>query len=324
MERIAAYLLPGENLDQAVSLARRAEALRYESLWVTHGGGRDALLVLGAYAHVTQRVRLGSGIIPIYPRHPVAMAQGALTLAELSGGRLLLGIGVSHRPLMEQALGLPMGNPLAVMREYVAVLRGALTGKVQHEGPCYRVNWTSALPRLPAPPPIILAALSPPMLELAGEIADGVILWLCPPAYIRDVAIPAVRRGRENAGKPLDGFEVIAAVPVAATDDVEAATAIFREELVRYLSLPFYQRMLERSGFQEELAAFERDRSRHSSAGGAVPPRLAEALGGIGASDRARAFIRQHRESGVTLPAVRPIGFPEAAHYRPTLEAAAP
>ncbi len=324
MERTAAYLIPGERLDQATELARLAETLGYESLWVTHGGGRDALAVLGAYSQATQRVGLGTGVVPIYPRHPVALAQGAITLAELSGGRLLLGIGVSHRPMMEQALGLDMGDPLAVMREYVSVLRGALAGRVSHEGPRYRVNWTSALQRLPAPPRIILAALSPPMAELAGEIADGVIFWLCPPAYIRDVAIPAVRRGREKAGKLLEGFEVIAAAPCAVTGDAETATSIFREELVRYLSLPFYQRMLELSGLSEEVAAFKREREKRASPGEAVPLRLAEALGGIGGSERVRAFIGEHRKAGVTLPAVRPIGFPDAPHYRPTLEASSP
>ena len=153
MPRSAIFLSPGADLAAAVDLARRADAAGYESVWVTHGVGRDGLQVLSAYAHAAPRVGLGTGVLPIYPRHPVLLAQEALTLQEVSGGRLRLGIGVSHRPVMEGALGLEMGKPLEVAREYVAVLRQALTGRVQHTGPRYQVTWQSGVPRLPAPPP---------------------------------------------------------------------------------------------------------------------------------------------------------------------------
>ena len=105
--------------------------------------------------------------------------------------------------------------------------------------------------------PIYIAALSPNMLRLAGEIGDGVMLWLCNPDYIRDVVIPAVDEGRERAGKTMDGFDVVAAVPVGLTDDPEGGPATQRNELVPYASLPFYRAMLERSGFGDELAAFD-------------------------------------------------------------------
>src|SRR2546430_576530 len=111
--RTGLYLTPGADLRAAVELARRAEALGYESLWVTHGLSRDSFVVLSAYACATTRIGLGNGVVPIYPRHPVTMAQAALTLAEFSGGRFRLGIGVSHRPSMEEALGLTLTDPLA-------------------------------------------------------------------------------------------------------------------------------------------------------------------------------------------------------------------
>ncbi len=317
MARIALFLNPGADLGEAVALARRADALGFESLWVTHGAGRDALLVLSAYSQAAPHAGLGTGVVPIYPRHPVLLAQEALTLSDLSGGRLRLGLGVSHRPMVEGALGLDMGRPLQVMREYVAVLRAALEGKVAHEGARYRVAWQSGLPRLPAPPPILLAGLSPTMLELAGEIADGAVLWLCAPAYIREQAIPAIRRGRERAGKSLDGFEVVAAMPAALTVDRAAGTALFKAELVRYLALPFYRAMLEHSGFGPELAAYDR-----APRPDAVPERLASALSAVGDFKRLSLFIAAHREAGVTLPALRPIGFPDAPHYLPTVEAA--
>ncbi|MBI4608917.1 MAG: LLM class flavin-dependent oxidoreductase [Candidatus Rokubacteria bacterium] len=325
MERTAAYLIPGADLGAAVELARSAEAWGYESLWVTHSTtGRDSFLVLSAYAHATRTIGLGNGVVPIYPRHPVVMAQEALALAEISGGRFRLGIGVSHRPPMEGALGLAMGKPIQAMREYVAVLRAALAGQVEHTGPGYRVSWKTTVLKPPARPPVLLAALSPRMCELAGEIADGAVLWLCPPAYVREVALPALARGRQKAGKSLDGFEVVAAVPIALTDRVADTRALFKEELVRYLQLPFYRAMLTGSGFGEELAAFDRDRGKAPSPGRAVPDSLAGALGGIGGKSALRDYVAAYRQAGVTLPAVRPIAFPDSPHYRPTLEACAP
>jgi alkanesulfonate monooxygenase SsuD/methylene tetrahydromethanopterin reductase-like flavin-dependent oxidoreductase (luciferase family) len=282
---------------------------------VTHGAGRDSFVVLAAYAAATTRIGLGNGVVPIYPRHPVAMAQAALTLSEVSGGRFRLGIGVSHKSSMETALGLRLSEPLAAMREYVTVLRGALGAGSEFTGRHYQARWSMAVPKRPVAPPIYLAALSSKMLELAGEIGDGVVLWLCPPAYVSGVALPALERGRRRAGKSMAGFEVIAAVPLAVADDRAAALAAFRGELKRYAELPFYRAMLARAGLGDGLAEFDRR--------GEVPAALAEALGGLGDAGAARAYVDAYRKAGVTLPAVRPITFPDAPWYRRTLEAAA-
>ena len=309
---LAAYLNPGADLPTAVDLVRTAERLGYESVWVTHGLGRDSFLVLAAYGAATSRIGLGNGVVPIYPRHPVAMAQAALTLNEMTAGRFRLGIGVSHAASMQDMLGLRVVEPLAAMREYVAVLRGALGDGSDFSGRHYRARWAMAVPRRPAAPPIYLAALSTKMLELAGEIADGVILWLCPPQYVREVAVPALTRGRRRAGRPLHGFEIVAAVPLAVTDDRAAALTAFRAELARYAALPFYRAMLETAGLGAELAAFDRD--------GVVPSAMAEALGALGPVEAARDYVDAYRRAGVTLPAVRPITFPDAPWYRRTLE----
>ena len=314
MTRTAIFLNPGADLAAAVDLARRAEGAGYESVWVTHGSGRDSFLVLSAFAAATTRVGLGNGVVPIYPRHPAVMAQEALSLAEISGGRFRLGIGVSHRPSMEAALGLSLGEPLAVMREYVAVLRGALGDGADFQGQHYRVRWGMAVPKRPPAPPLLLAALSSRMLELAGEIADGVVLWLCTPRYIRETAVPALERGRKRAGKSLDGFEIVASVPLAITEDVPAAMEAFRGEVKRYLALPFYRAMLKASGFGEDLATFD--------AGGVVADCLAGALGAVGHPKTARAYLTAYRDAGVTLPAVRPITFPDAPWYRRTVDEA--
>ena len=312
--RRAAFLNPGRDLAGGVDLARRAEGLGYESVWVTHGSGRDSFLVLAAYGAATTRLGLGNGVVPIYPRHPVAMAQAALTLSELTGGRFTLGLGVSHRASMEAMLGLTLREPLAVMREYVAVLRGALGGGAAFEGRHYRVKWSLAVPERPPTPPLYLAALSRNMLELAGEIADGVVLWFCSPDYVRDVAVPALGRGRARAGKTLAGFEIVAAVPLAISDDAPGALTAFRAELARYLTLPFYRAMLEASGLGKELALFDRS--------GEVAEGLTRAVGAVGGAEAGRSFVRAYREAGVTLPAIRPITFPDAPWYRRTLEEA--
>jgi F420-dependent oxidoreductase-like protein len=313
--RRAAYISPGADLGAAIDLTRLADALGYDSVWVTHGLGRDSFLVLAAYGAATTRVALGNGVVPIYPRHPVAMAQAALTLSELTGGRFRLGLGVSHRASMESMLGLELREPLTVMREYVAVLRGAMGEGASFAGKHYRAHWSLALPRRPPAPPIYLAGLSPRMLELAGEVADGVVLWLCTPAYVREVAIPALVRGRRRAGRPLDGFEVVAAVPLAITADRAGGQRAFRAELGRYLTLPFYRAMLVASGFEAALAVFD--------ATGEPPQALVDALGVVGDEEAARAYVAAYRAAGVTLPAVRPITFPDAPWYRRTLEAAA-
>jgi alkanesulfonate monooxygenase SsuD/methylene tetrahydromethanopterin reductase-like flavin-dependent oxidoreductase (luciferase family) len=192
------------------------------------------------------------------------------------------------------------------------VLRGALGAGIDFDGKYYRAHWSVALPTRPPAPPGRSAALGPKMCELAGEIADGAILWLTSPQYVRDVARPAIERGRRRAGKSLEGFEIVAAVPLAVTDDRAAALAAFRTELTRYVALPFYRAMMEASGLGESLRAWDRE--------GAVPVAMAEALGAVGDAAAAHAFVDSYRAAGVTLPAVRPITFPDAPWYPRTLE----
>ena len=191
---------------------------------MTHIAGRESLTVLGAYAHATSRIRIGTGVVPIYTRTPATMAQTAATLDEISGGRLTLGMGVSHRPVVEGWHGQSIDHPVREMREYTTIVRAILRGEDPPSGEKWKTGFhlvgIETRPKLP----IYVAALSPAMLRLAGEIGDGVMLWLCNPRYIAEVVIPEVTAGRERAGLGIDGFDVVAAVPAAMTDDPPAPT----------------------------------------------------------------------------------------------------
>jgi F420-dependent oxidoreductase-like protein len=312
MSRTAAAVAPGRSLGQAVERARLAEEAGCESVWLSQlPNERDTALVLAAYAAATERVGLGSFVLPIYTRHPTAMAQMAATLDELSGGRFRLGIGVSHKVTVEGLWGLALDRPVDAMREYLAIVRSLLVeGSVGFEGSHFTARAGYTPPRRPELP-ILVAALGPRMLELAGEMADGVALWMCSPSYIESHVVPHVRAGREQAGKGLDGFEIVAALDVSLTASVEGARAVFRDRFQRYAGLPYYRSMLDASGFGEQLARGE-----------ITDPMLHE-VAGLGDERAVREAVRRYRDAGATLPLVAPFAQHEgAAGFEPTLRAA--
>jgi probable F420-dependent oxidoreductase len=292
---LASYISVGRSLETELQRVELAERMGYEAVFTTHLAGRDSLTTLMAYAARSESVRLGTGVMPIYSRTPVATAQSFATLDEFSGGRAVVGLGVSHRPIVEAWFGQELGKPLAEMREYVAILRAIFRGEDPPQGDRFRTafRFMGLEPRPDLP--LYVAALSPGMLRLAGQIADGTMLWLCNPDYIRDVAVPALREGRERAGKDLDGFAIVAAVPSAVTSEPDEARARFREELVPYLNLPFYRAMLERSGYEQEVSQAE------------ASDRLIDNLAAIGTADEAGAVVRRYRDAGVTAPAIGPV-----------------
>jgi alkanesulfonate monooxygenase SsuD/methylene tetrahydromethanopterin reductase-like flavin-dependent oxidoreductase (luciferase family) len=317
------FVSTGRSLDQAVDRVKLAESLGYDAAYCTHIAGRDSLTVVAAYALATERIRVGTGVIPIYTRTPASMAQVAATIADLSGERLTLGLGVSHRPVVEGWYGQTIDKPVAEMKEYVAIVRAILRG----EDPPAGEKWQTGF-RLggigPFPDtPIYGSALSPAMLRAVGETCDGVILWLCNPNYVRDVVIPEVSTGRERAGKTLDGFDVVAAVPSACTGDPAAAYAAMRRDLLPYFGLPFYRAMLERSGFGDDIAAF--DQAAGTGDGEAMQAAISdgfiEVLTAIGDEDAVRAGVARYLEAGTGSPCVGPVA---GTDFEATLRAAAP
>jgi alkanesulfonate monooxygenase SsuD/methylene tetrahydromethanopterin reductase-like flavin-dependent oxidoreductase (luciferase family) len=301
------FISPTRSLQRAIERVQLAESLGYESVYVTHIAGWESLTVLTAYAGATSSIRVGTGVVPIYTRTPATMAQTAASIDAFSGGRLTLGLGVSHRPVVEGWHGQSIDRPVAEMREYLAIVRAILrdedppAGEKWHTG--FHLFGLDHRPELP----IYVAALSPAMLRLAGEVADGVLLWLCCPDYIRDVVIPEVTVGRERAGKTLAGFDVVPAVPSALVEDSAEPYVAMRKDLLPYFGLPFYRAMLERSGFGEEIAAFDAAAGDVDAMQQAISERFLEQLTAVGDEAAVHAGIGRYRAAGATSPCVGPI-----------------
>ena len=192
------------SLDELIGRIKRAEADGFDSFWVPHisARGYDALTVLALAGTQTSRIELGVGVVPTYPRHPVALAQQALTTAAAaSNERFLLGIGPSHRPGIEDSFGLSYDRPALHVREYLSVLRPLMeNGRVQFSGEFYNVNAELDVPNRPHCP-VLISALAPRMLQLAGERADGTITWMAGPRTIPGPHWAANPRRRRCAGQ---------------------------------------------------------------------------------------------------------------------------
>jgi alkanesulfonate monooxygenase SsuD/methylene tetrahydromethanopterin reductase-like flavin-dependent oxidoreductase (luciferase family) len=319
---LGSYISVGRSLETALQRVELAERLGYESIYTTHIAGRDSITTLAAYASRTERVRLGTGVMPIYSRNPVTTAQSAATVDEFSGGRFVLGLGASHRPVVESWYGERMGKPVPEMREYVGVVRAILRGEAPPQGERFRSSFRFAGYEPRADLPIYVGALSPAMLRLAGEIGDGVMLWLCNPDYIRNVVVPELTRGRERAEKELDGFDIVAAVPSAVTTEPDEVREKLRQELITYFGLPFYRAMLERSAFGDEIQRFDdaMQKGDLAAAAAAISDRFLNALAGIGTAEEAAAALARYRDAGATSPCVGAIG---RTDFDATLEALA-
>ncbi len=328
MGRTGTFLGVGTSLHQAVERARLAESLGYHSVWITQIAGRDAFGVLSEYARGTDHIRLGTGVVPIYARTPAAMAQAAATLGEISGGRFILGMGVSHKPSVENFYGQRYERPLATMREYLTIVRGILDdGGIGFEGERLRTNfaWMGYTP--PHRVPVYISALSPKMLRLAGALADGVVLWCCTPDYVSDHIIPNVREGAQAAGRDPGKVDVVAAVPASLTDDPEGARMALRRDLYIYWTLPNYRAAIERAGYGDGIRAFDEALASGGpeAAQAAIPEAFLDAIAAFGEAGAVRAKVAEYREKGCTLPCIGPFSGHDGAHgAEATLQAAAP
>jgi alkanesulfonate monooxygenase SsuD/methylene tetrahydromethanopterin reductase-like flavin-dependent oxidoreductase (luciferase family) len=309
------------DLRRMVDRAVTAERLGVDSVWVTRTNTQEPMLLLGALAAKTNTVRLGTGINPIYTGSPAHMAQAAATLDAISAGRLVLGLGVSHRSVVESWHGQTIDRPATEQREYVQIVRAILRGESPPQSTFkFRTQFALDAAMLAPELPIYISELSPRMLEVAGEVADGVVLWLCNPAYVRDVVIPRVMEGRRRVGKSMDGFEVVAAIPAGVVAGSEEVRESMRRDLLPYLGLPFYRAMIERSGFGEEVAAFDDGASRGDleAMRAAISDRFLGAQAAVGDAAAVRDGVQRFRDAGVTWPCVGPVS---GADFEATLAA---
>jgi F420-dependent oxidoreductase-like protein len=233
-----------------VAAIARYEAAGVPAAWMTTGGlGPDAITTFAAAAVQTERILLGTCIVPLFPRHPLAMAQQVSVVAALAPGRFRLGIGPSHGASVEATFGIPFKAPLTHLREYITILKRAFAGEVVDvDGTHYHAHGKLGQPPR-EPVPVMGAALRANAFRLCGEIADGAITWLCPLPYVRDIAVPAIEGGAQAAKRPAP--PLIAHVPFSISTDVNAVRAAARQQLASYPRMPFYARMFQDAGMAE-------------------------------------------------------------------------
>lgn len=233
-------------IDDVVNEAKQAEADGFDSYWAPQIFGHDALTVLAIVGREVPRIKLGTSVVPTYPRHPMMIAQQALSVNAASGGRLTLGIGLSHKIVIENMMGMSYERPVRHLRDYMSVLGPLSRGETVHyDGEMYsthgavNVNGSS-------PFQTVVAALGPQMLKATAELADGTLTWCTGPKTLAEHTIPTINAAAEAAERPAP--RVIAALPVCVTTDREAASERAAKVFEIYGQLPSYRAMLDREG----------------------------------------------------------------------------
>jgi 5,10-methylenetetrahydromethanopterin reductase len=233
-------------IDDVVDEARQVEADGFASYWAPNIFGHDALTALAIVGREVPRIELGTSVVPTYPRHPMAIAQQCLTVNAASEGRLTLGIGLSHKIVIENMMGMSYDKPIRHIRDYLNIL-GPLSRNepVSYSGEAY--STFGALSAKGAPPfSTVVAALGPQMLKAAAELADGTLTWCTGPKTLGDYIVPTINAAAEAAERSTP--RVIAALPVCVTSDMEAAKGRAAQVFEIYGSLPSYRAMLDREG----------------------------------------------------------------------------
>ncbi len=246
--RIGLGLEMNGTMDEIVARARVLASTGVASLWSSQIFGWDTLTVLALVGREVPGVDLGTAVIPVHPRHPMMLAQQALTVQAASGGRLVLGIGLSHQVVVEGVWGYSFDKPARYMHEYLSVLVPLLHGeKVSFNGEVIKTNTFAPLDVAPTPPPpVLVAALGPTMLRHAGTQADGTVTWMVGPATVADHIVPAITAAASAAGRPSP--QVVVTLPVCVTNDPDAARAKADRIFSMYGHLPSYRAMLDREG----------------------------------------------------------------------------
>lgn len=316
--------VPGD-VAACLDWSRRAEDLGYESIWIAETGGPDPFVLAGAVAQATQRVRIGLAVSPVYIRTPATIAAAAATVSQLAGGRFTLGLGASSHAIVGNWHGTPFRRPLTRVRETVTTVRGMLEGKkVAFDGATLRTHGFRLMVQPAGPVPIYVGALRPAMLELAGEIGDGVAINLLP--------VEAVRPSREHlavgarrAGKDPAMLEVVCRQQIVVTDDKAQARELFRSGLTGYFATPVYNQYARWYGFEEEaetimrgFKAGDRELTRKG-----MSDRLVDAIAIFGPLEECRERIAAYVAAGVDTTALSVLSF-DPAVFAKVIEGLAP
>jgi len=300
-----------------VQLGQLAEEKGFDAILVNEGRG-DALACAEAIALGTSRIKVGTNIANIYFRHPFLAAMTAATIAELSEGRLLLGLGISHRPLIE-SLGMKMEQPRQYMRSYVQTVKTALAGKPL--GSFFR-------PRPSAHPvPVYVAAVTVESAEVGGELADGIMPFLPARSYLTRL-VAAARSAAQRAGNDLNALDCIVSIPTFISDDLEQARSAARYNLAFFAQLPFYRKQWRRCGFVDEVNALQEawKRNDRRAAAALVSDRMVDEVCVFGPPSLCREQLAAFHEAGAALPviAVSPVNEERLAATRKALSLLAP
>jgi probable F420-dependent oxidoreductase len=306
MDRLACFFMTARSLDDLDRRIKIAEDLGYHTAGLPQIAARDALVTIASIGRSTDKIRLGTGVIPIWTRTPVALAQESAVVQEATHGRFILGIGVGHPDLIGSWHGTTFRKPLEAMRDYLTILRSALrTGGVDHKGSMFKSTF-SFMGYQPSDVPIYIAALSPKMLQLAGELADGVILWMSTPHHVENVVLPNLRIGAERAGRDVSELEIFGCLFAAPGPDRASARNAVRQQLFMYLQLPFYRPALVESGFGPDLEAFDEGMRKGLMDQGlaGLSDRMIDQVSATGSPEQVAETLDKFVEAGCTLPAI--------------------
>jgi probable F420-dependent oxidoreductase len=305
-----------------VAVAREAETRGYHAAWVGETSGYDAFTLMTLIATSTERLQVGSAVVPVQTRTPVVLGLSAASLNHCSNDRILLGLGLSSRIIVGDWHGLPFSNSLQQIREAVEIVRRVASGeRVNFEGTFYRVkNFRMTAPAPARPVRVVLAALGPEMLELAGEIADGVVLNWIPPETV-PASIRHLEAGARKAGRTLQGFEIASFVRTCVTDDSAAARETLARDITGYTIVDVYASFFRSAGFAAEVDAVNAawKAGERAAAVKQVSPRVLDGLGVVGDETFCRARIAEFAHAGLTQPVILPFAPATASDPRAAL-----
>ncbi len=302
---------PRLSADDLKEIASAAEAAGFESVWVPEGGGRDALSLLAAFAGVTERIALATGILPIFPRTPTVTAMSAAGMAAISRNRFILGLGTGHSPVVTGAHGIPYSAPIGRMTETVTIIRGLLQGEsVSTEGRHFSVSG-ARLGRAArgVSVPLYIAALGPGMIGLAGRLADGVLLNWTAADHIAG-SMSTLRQAAEQAGR--DSATVDAAgyvrTAIAEGEDEERVRRHLGLQVAGYAAHTYYRQFFVSTGFGSEMEESERALASgdREAAAAAVSTEMQDQVAVVGPAGKCRAEIERRRTLGLDLPVLAP------------------